>query len=54
MRDFIQLHQGNNTITEEPRAESHKPDTLYELVEVMVPFGYKLELFDRAHNARNG
>ncbi len=55
VRDIYKTQIIDNTILAQPEGKtSTKPFHLYEMAEAMIPGGSYLELFGRAHNAREG
>ena len=44
----------NNLIIAEIRKKSQKPDEMYDLIDLLMPKGKKIELFARNNNLRKG
>lgn len=48
------LNVSNNVLFAEVRKKSQKPDEMYEIIDMLMPGGKKIELFARNNNIRPG
>ena len=52
--DGVRHGIASNVIVAERRAQSQKPNEIYEYIEQLLPGGYFLEIFGRRNNLRSG
>ena len=50
----VRVRVSNDLIISDVRKKSQKPDQLYEIIDIMLPYSRKIEVFARNNNLRKG